>query len=166
MIRISGLIALICTLSACVFDVPLTTEHNIPIDKEMLGLWEALPEDLDKSEEPDRLLILRFSDTEYLVEHSNGGSSLFFRAWLAEIEGVRFVQLEVLGDNIEPVGEGDTDLYSVTSYQLTDDELIVTELNTALVNKDLPSSEALRAAFIAAKGSEDLFVEPLVYRKL
>lgn len=164
--RFASLLILMLTLSACVFDVPLTEEHDIPIDAGLLGLWEALPNETDKSEKPDRLLVLKFSDTEYLVEHLNAGSSIYFRAYLVEVAGVRAVQLQVIGDNIDPVGPGDSDLYSVVSYELSEDELTITELNTRLVNKDLPSTEALRQAFEAQKDAEDLFIDPLVYRKL
>jgi len=164
--RLATLAAALLALSACVFDVPLVTEHSIPLDEALLGLWEALPDDSDLSDEPDRLLVLKFSNTEYLVEHRGAGSSIFFRAYLVEVAGVRAVQLQVLGDNVEPVGQGEPDLYSVVAYELAEDELTITELNTKLVDKDLPSSEALRQAVTAHKDAEDLFMDPLTYRKI
>ncbi len=54
------------------YQVPLTEEHNILIDQSFLGLWEEVSPG-DKPPNPEeRMLILKYTDTEYLVHYPCG----------------------------------------------------------------------------------------------
>ena len=65
--------------AACTYDASITEEHTIAIDPAVLGMWEAIPEDDEDPGDMERVLVLKFSDTEYLVQHIDGDLVLFFR---------------------------------------------------------------------------------------
>ncbi len=152
--------------AACTYDAPITEEHTIAIDPAVLGMWEAIPEDDEDPGDMERVLVLKFSDTEYLVQHIDGDLVLFFRGYAIEIEGVPAVQLQLIGDNDSPADETEQELFNVVSYGLLDGELVVNVLNTDLVSSELKDSKAIREAFVANKDNEELFGDPTTYRKL
>ena len=153
-------------LTACDYDVPLVGEASLPIDQALLGTWEETPEDQTGQESTVRVLIRQESGNEYAIKYIVDETFIYFRGWLAELEGMHFVQLEVTGTNEGPVGAEDTDLFGVLSYTLDNGELVIRSLNTALVNKDLADTAALQAAFAANRDDPCLFVEPGQFRKL
>jgi len=154
------ILATVFLLVACVYEVPFTAEHNIPIDQAILGTWEVVSE--EGSDE--QLRILRFSDTEYLVADNDGDDELYFRAYAIEIAGIPAVQLEFLGDNKRPV-RGDK-RYLVASYRFVDGMLEVQTLNSELVDDELTDSESLRAAFTMHKENPELFNDPGLFKRV
>ena len=154
-------------LTACDYDAPLVGEASLPIDQALLGTWEAIPEDRDEQKTPERIVISQESAKLYVIEHIDGESIIYFKGWLAELEGSHFMQVEVTGDNDKgPVGAEDDNLFSVVSYTLNNGELVVRELNTDLVNAELADTAALQAAFVANRDNPSLFHKPGQYRKL
>ena len=65
-------------LCGCEYEAPLTEKHNAPIDPAVLGLWETLPENSD--EEKERMMILKFSSTEYIIHYPVREHAMYFRA--------------------------------------------------------------------------------------
>lgn len=160
-------VLMVLILTACDYDVPLVGEASLPIDQALLGTWEAIPGDRDEQESIERIVIRQQSANLYVIEHVYGESIIYFKGWLAELEGIRFMQVEVTGDNDKgPVGTEDENLFSVVSYALDNDKLVARELNKDLVNADLADTAALQAAFIANKDDPSLFHNPGQYRKL
>ena len=154
-------------LTACDFDVPLVGEASLPIDQALLGTWEAIPEDRDEQKTPERIVISQESAKLYVIEHIDGESIIYFKGWLAELEGSHFMQVEVTGDNDKgPVGAEDDNLFSVVSYALDNGKLVVRSLNTDLVDAELADTVALQAAFAANRDNPSLFHEPGRFRKL
>ena len=154
-------------LTACDYNVPLVGEASLPIDQALLGTWEAIPGDRDGQESLDRIVIRQESANLYVIEHVDGESIIYFKGWLAELEGSRFMQVEVTGDSKEgSVGAEDDNLFSVVTYALDNGELVVRSLNTDLVDTDLADTAALQAAFVANRGNPKLFNNPEKYRKL
>ena len=153
-------------LTACIYDVPLVATADLPIDPAVLGIWEALPEETDDEGPRERIVVTQASANEYAIVHIDGDSAIYFRAWLAELEGVRFVQLQVTGDEHGPAGADETDLFSVVRFEIRDAELVMTALDTQYVDANLPTTEALQQAFTANKDRADLFGEPGRYRRL
>jgi len=150
-------------LTACVFDAPLVGEATLPIDETLLGTWESIPEGTDSLA---RLVIHQDSANLYVIEYSEGETVIYFKGWLAELEGIRFMQLEAIGDDEQPVENGTTDLFTVVSYALTDGKLEVRMLNTKVVNKDLADTASLQEAFSANSDNPELFEKPGQFRKL
>jgi hypothetical protein len=54
-------------LSGCVYKAPVTTNHTIPVNPAVLGVWQAVPEpgkDLDADE---RMLVLKYSGVKPIL---------------------------------------------------------------------------------------------------
>jgi len=157
---------MLLALAACTFDHPLAPNDELAIDPALLGRWDLRERPDETSRTDEALVILRFSPTEYLVEAVDGDSSQYFRAWPAQIGGQRFVQLELLGSEHAPEALDGPDRYAVAAYRIEGDSLVVSGLNTELVDADLESTAALRAAFEAHLDAPDLFAEPDRYTRV
>ena len=153
-------------LTACDYNVPLVAEVSLPIDQALLGTWEAIPEDRDPRESLDRMVIRQQSANLYEIEFGDEGSRIYFKGWLAELEGIRFMQVEFTGDEEGPIDAKYKQLFSVLSFTLGNGELVVRSLNTDLVNQDLVNTAALQVAFAANRDNPLLFHEPGQFRRL
>ena len=147
------------------YQVPLTEEHNILIDQSFLGLWEEVPHG-DKPPNPDeKMLILKYTDTEYLVHYPAGKDGMYFRGYPIKVEGVSCVQVQLIGAADGDIKKEDRK-YHVISYKLSNGELEIRTLNTDLVDKNLQDSAGLRQAFLKHKDNKDLFTNPGKFRKV
>jgi hypothetical protein len=147
------------------YQVPLTEEHNILIDQSILGLWEEVPHG-DKPPDPDeRMLILKYTDTEYLVHYPAGKDGMYFRGYPIKVEGVSCVQVQLIGAADGDIKKEDRK-YHVISYKLSNGELEIRTLNTDLVDKNLQDSAGLRQAFLKYKDNKALFTNPGKFRRV
>ena len=164
MMKFSTLLAILAALviGACEYDVPITTDHDIPINRSFLGTWEAVPHEDD---EKTRLQVLEFSDTEYLVHYFEGDESLYFRAYPITIENANAIQLELIGDDNESIDRAKKDRFMVASIRLLEGKLEVRTLNTELVSTQLADSQSLKDAFIANIKNPELFNDPGFFRR-
>ncbi len=162
---ILGLLTVSVLLLACQYDVPITTAHEIPINKTLIGNWQWVAEDEEDNSDAE-MRIFRFSDTEYLIQYFEHKASLYFRGYQILIGGVSAVQLELLGSDDESVSPDDEDLFMVASYQMVDGELEVKTLNTNLINDELTDSESLRKAFIEHEDHPELFNDPGRFKRM
>lgn len=173
-------VAVIC-LAGCIYEAPLVAKHTIPINPALVGLWEAMPKEpaepekdggrrskvLDDPLAGARLLILKFSDTEYVITPGSQ-DGIYYRAYAIELGGTRCMQLEVIG-----TGEGAPDWedkkpkpFLVCSFEMKDGNLMVRTLNEDVIGDDLKTTEALQEAFLKNKDNAELFGEWAVYRKV
>ena len=156
----------VLVLSGCIYEAPITEEHSISIDQSVLGLWELVPE---KGEQPDpneRMMILKYAATEYLIHYPVGKDGMYLRAYPVRIGGIPCVQLQLIGTEEGNLDKNDKKLFHVASYQLSDGELVIKTLNTDLVRDGLKDSEALKKAFLKHKDAKDLFRDPGRFRKV
>ena len=79
----------------------------------MLGLWETLAENSD--EEKERMIILKFSSTKYIIHYPVRENAMYFRAYPIKVGGVSCFQLQAIGSNEEPPDQGENSLYHVAS---------------------------------------------------
>lgn len=158
---------IICILltSACDFDVPLSAENAIPIDRSLLGVWFS-----DNGEESISDLVqidvMEFSDNEYLIEYYQDRSSLFFRAYLIKVSDRLMLQAQLLGNEDEPVATSIIERFAVISYTLESDHVIFSKMNAGVIDKDTLNSEALREAFIEQKDNPKLFINPTKFKRM
>jgi len=161
-------------VTGCVYEYPLTTEHNIPIDPAILGLWKFIPDESDEPEppeerkepEPDELMmILKFSDTEYMIQFMVK-DVVYNRGYPIKIGDVSCVQLEAIGSEAGPFEKDIKTLFNVMSLASENDELVMRFINTDLVDTDLESIEALKEAFLKNQDSEDLFMDSVKFRRV
>lgn len=142
----------------CVYDRPLSEEHTISIDPKVLGFWEAVPEKGNDSKKV-HMLVLKYSDTEYLVHYPIGKDAIYYRAYPIKVGGVSCVQAEVIGVHDGPYNaDTQDDCFHVISYEMDGDSvLIVKTLNPDIVAKDIGSSKELKKAFVSNRDDPGLF---------
>lgn len=158
---IAGLLA-----AGCVYQAPLTDEHKIPVDPAVLGLWESVPDGDGASDtDRERMIVLKYSGTEYLVHYPTGKDGQYFRGYPMKLAGVPCVQVQLIGAATGDVKTEDRK-YQVVSYTLSNGELTLMILNTAVVDKTLKDSAALRKAFEKNKDDKVLFANPGKFRKV
>jgi hypothetical protein len=150
----------------CKYEAPLTKEHDIAIDPSVLGLWELIPVKGGKPDLHERVMILKYTETEYLIHYPIGKDGMYFRGYPVRIGDVPCVQIQLIGTEEGNLDKDNKELFQVVSYQLSHGELIIKTLNTDLVDDDVKSSEALRKAFLKHKDHKDLFQDPGRFRKI
>ncbi|MHB8845835.1 MAG: hypothetical protein ACYC7L_13930 [Nitrospirota bacterium] len=155
------LIMTVLLLVGCEYISPLDEEHTIPIDPAVLGLWQPVLVEGRKFDRAEQLMIMKFSDTEYVIFVSG----IFFRGYPINVGGIHCVQLQVLADWNGPVKRAEKNLFQVATYHLEKDELTVKRLNGSLVDNMLKRDE-LRKEFLKYKDSKDLFIEPVKFKKV
>ena len=159
-------VVVLLLLTGCSYEAPLTEEHSISIDQSALGLWEFVPDKGEQPDQIDRMMILKYSDTEYLIHYPIGKDGMYFRGYPIKIGGILCVQLQLIGTEEGNIDQDTKKLFHVVSYQLSNGELIIKTLNTDLVRDDLKDSKALKEAFLKHKADKDLFRDPGKFRKI
>jgi len=132
----------------------------------LLGLWESIPNEGEKSEPIEQMLVLKYSATEYLVQYPTGKDAIYFRAYPIEIAGRKCVQLEIAGYESGPPEESEKKRFDVIAYEVADSTLVVWTLNSDPVKDGLKTTDALARAFRDHKGDKDLFTDPGRYRRV
>jgi hypothetical protein len=154
-------------LAGCKYEKPLVKEHTIPIDASVLGLWEPLPDEGEKFGDDERLVILKFSDTEYLIHYPPGGNDeAYYRGYPVKIGGIPCIQLQVIGTKDGMPKKDVKTLFAVVSYELKKGILEIKKLNTDLVDDDLKTTEALAQTFLNHKNDKNLFIDPVRFKQL
>ena len=130
----------------------------------MLGLWEIVPD--DGKEKKERMMILKFSATEYIIHYPVGEDAMYFRAYPIKLGGVSCVQLQAIGTNEGPPDKEQKNLYHVATYRLENEELEIRLLNEELVDDELKTSETLTHSFLKQRQNKKLFVNPGTFRRV
>jgi len=158
-------IALALSFVGCQYLAPLSNEHTIAIDPAVVGLWEEVPEE-DKPPDPDgRMLILKYSDTEYLVHYPTRKDEMYYRAYPIKIGGIPCVQIQLIGTADGDISKGERK-FQVVTYAIFNGELEIKTLNTDLIDKDLRDTVSIRHAFLKNKDNKDLFTNPGKFRRV
>ena len=161
-----AILALVLGLAAgCEYNVPVTVHHAIPVDPAVLGLWQAVPEDGKTVDADERLLVLKYSDTEYLIRYPSGKNGMFFRGYPVKIGDQVCVQIQLIGTNNEPAQAEDRK-YHVVSYAATPDTLEVRTLNTEVVPKTATTGDELLRSIQTNLRNLNLFHDPGRFRKV
>lgn len=155
---------LLFLFAGCEYESPLTNEHNIPVDQAVLGLWETVPDKNEAAGSVEKMLILKYSDTEYLVHYPIGDDAFYFRGYQIKIGDISCVQIQLIGDSGGDI-KTEERKYHVVSYQLVKGELEIKTLNTDLIDKNLKESSKLRNAFMKNSDNSALFQNPVRFIK-
>jgi hypothetical protein len=154
-------------LAGCKYEAPLTKHHAIPVDSSVLGVWEPQPDKIEESGVDERMLILRYSDTEYLVHYPPGGNDeTYYRGYPIKIGGISCVQLQVIGTKDGTPKRDVKELFHVVSYELNKGILEIRTLNTDLVDDKLKTTEALVKSFLSHKDNKDLFANSFRFKQI
>lgn len=160
------LIITIFMFSGCRYEVPLVATSDRPIDPEILGLWKLIPEPGEDPEEVETMMILAYSDTEYLIHHPVGQDDMYYRAYPIKVGDKACVQLQIIGDEDGPLRHTGEGLYLVAAYELIQGRLEVTILNTDVLSNTFKTSRALRKAFRSHIEHPALFDNPGTFIKV
>ncbi|MBW1802735.1 MAG: hypothetical protein JRJ85_18615, partial [Deltaproteobacteria bacterium] len=129
-------------LAGCKYEAPLTKEHAIPVDSSVLGVWEPQTDKEKTSGADERMMILKYSDTEYLIHYPPGGNDeTYYRGYPIKIGGISCIQLQVIGTDEGTPKKGFKDLFHVVSYKVKKGILEIRILNTDLVDDNLKTTE-------------------------
>lgn len=151
-------------LSGCEYDSPITTEHTIPVNSAILGIWEEIPEQ-GKDGNGELMTVLQYSETEYLIHHpSNTEDGIYYRGYLIQIRDIQCMQLEVIGTAKGPLGDDEDDVFHVAAFQLNEGILEVSLLSTKVISKNLVTSDELKQAILGNIENKELFEEPVNFR--
>jgi len=162
--RTALLMGAVLFFCGCEYEAPLTEDHTIPVDSSVLGLWEIVPD--DGKEKKERMMILKFSATEYIIHYPVGEDAMYFRAYPIKLGGVSCVQLQAIGTNEGPPDKEQKNLYHVATYRLENEELEIRLLNEELVDDELKTSETLAHSFLKQRRNKKLFVNPGKFRRV
>ncbi len=155
------LIVAALTMFGCVYKAPLAKKQKVKIDDSVLGAWQMVDE---ASKTAGNLLVLEYTDTEYLVSYKNEDATMFFRGYPIKVEGVSCVQLQLVGTGEGSIKQEDRK-YNVISYTAAKDALTIKLLNTEVVDPNLGTTEELKAAFKTNKDNAKLFSDPVKFTK-
>ena len=154
------LLGLACV--GCDYTVPLVTSPQLPIDRQLVGLWERV----DGGGPKEQLLVLPSGKCEYSitcpVASTNG---MVGRACLAQAVGKMLVQIEWLGTTDGSLPENER-VYQYASYAIKGAELEVRLISGAVVSKDVKTAADLTKSLEANKDKQDLFCAPMTFKKL
>lgn len=157
-------VVLVFVLAGCEYQAPLAEKGNIPVDESILGLWEQVPEKNKAADPEERMLVLKYTETEYLVHYPTGKNGMYFRGYPLMIDGMTYMQIQLIGTKNGDVEKKDR-RFHVVSYALSDSLLEIRTLNSWLVDKNLKDSARLMEAFLKNKDNKDLFKDPGKFRK-
>lgn len=146
-------------LNGCEYKTALTSDHTVPIDPAVLGLWQSVAAPGQTAETKAELQVLRFSDTEYVVHYATANAALYFRAYPVTVANLKLVQVELLGSQQGPAGDTPGHFHVVT-YAVQDGTLRMAVLNTAVVPATAASPDDLRRRLVAETANPRLFQEP------
>lgn len=160
--------AVVFLLAGCQYESPLTKEHHIAVDPAVLGVWKVVQnKEGQPPQQEERMIILKYSDTEYLIHYPPGGNDeIYYRGYPIKIGGLSCVQLQVIGTDDGPPKEDEKNLFFVASYGLKDGRLAIRTLNTEVVDDSLKTTDELRKAFLANRDNRELFKDAGVFRKI
>ena len=149
--------------SSCVFEEPFEATARLPVDDALTGVWEEALD--DPGRDPNRLLVLKHSENEYVVQYPVGPKAMFFRAYAVELDGSRLVQIQLIGTADGPVKAADRK-YHLLRAEAGGEALSLRIIRPEVLGKNLKGSEALREAFAAHKNDAGLFDDPLKFRRV
>jgi hypothetical protein len=150
-------------LGSCVFESPFEKEAKIAVDPTLIGRWEQVSDDAKRA--PERMLVLKHSDNEYLVEYPMGEKAMFFRAFAVELAGAEFIQIQLIGTADGPVKPGNRK-YHLVKVTVKGDSMEMATIDPDLIGREHADPTQMKAAFNEHKDDPKLFGKPEKFRRL
>ncbi len=150
-----SLILIICIfLLGCNYESPVPSKNDIPIDKELLGLWQFDPEF-----ESAEIRISANGETEYLLTSPIDGDSFQAKVYHVKIGDIDALQVQFLGTEDLPLDENQ---YNLAVIEKQDNTLIVKFLNDYLISTSIKTGRELKEQILAHKDNKELFHIPVL----
>jgi hypothetical protein len=157
-------IMLLIFVAACEYQEPLADKQDIAVNPALLGLWVPSPDNNEPPPPDEWILALKYSDTEYVIHYRTGSGSMYFKAYPVKIGDIPCMQLQLIGDANGPMKKTDPP-YQVASIILNGDEVIISMMNTSVVDPGL-RGVALRESLQKNIKNTKLFREPVKFRRV
>ena len=153
---------ILAQLAACDYTAPLTSSPQVPINRDLAGLWQST----STEDENQTLLVLPLGRNEHLISFPAGQKdAMFARVCLCSCAGKTLAQLQWIGTAAGVAADTDR-VYQYASYALSGQELTIRLLNPEVVSKDAKTTEQLVRAIEAGKDHPALFREPMKFRRV
>jgi len=144
-------------IMGCTYEKPFAQPDNSLIDEKLLGHWKFSEE--NKNGSKIEMLIMKYSDTEYLVKYITGDNPFYFRAYNVSIGDITAVQVQWIGLE-KGILEDNNRKYNLLKYTLERDSLEIRFINDLLISKDIRSSSTLRNKVLENSKNPELFNTP------
>ena len=153
--RIAGFFAasVALFLVGCLYESPFVEKADLKIDRNLVGAWVEKGE---SGKADERMVVLPFSETEYLIHYPTDGNGFYFRGYPIELGGKPYIQLQLLGNRDGLVKDLETP-YTLASCSRVGDALTIRLINKNVIDPKFEDSAALREAFLAHQDDENLF---------
>jgi hypothetical protein len=148
--------------AGCDFTVPISQQHTVAVDGAVLGLWETQSD----GGKVERLLVLKLSETEYVVQYPLGADAMLFRGYPVKVGDQTLVQLQVLGTVKGQMPDKNAKPYQIAAYRTKEDTLRVKLLDPRSVGENLHSTDTLRAAVVEALPDSRSFREEMRFKRV
>ncbi len=152
----------ILAMMGCVYKAPLAPKQNIKIDNAVLGAWQATDAAAGIA---DKLVVLEYTDTEYLVCYQGDKINMYFRGYPVKVEGISCVQLQLIG-TADGVVKKEERKFNVLSYTASKDAIEIRLLNNEIIDAELATTEELQAAFAKNKDNAKLFGDAVKFTRV
>ena len=154
-----GISALRRPIVAEQYKEPFVKEDKISISPELIGLWKE-----KKKNQYNEIVILKFSDTEYLIHQITDKGTLYYRGYPINIAGIPFIQLQTIGLKKTSLKMSPYPTpYLAISYKLANDELEMKMINPKLIPPELSTTLDLKKTFLKHQKNKELFIEPEIF---
>jgi hypothetical protein len=153
-------LALTCgLLVGCDFSVPAMKTAVLPIDTAVVGAWQRP----GRKGVPEKLLVLPFSDKEYLVAYPAGNpDAMFAKAMLCQVGDLQLVQLQWVGTGAGRTPD-DPKVFQLAAYTVKDGTLTVRLVNPDALGAAVSSPEDLVKAVVAQAANPALYREAMTF---
>jgi len=164
--KILALALLSILIIGCDYEVAITPNAQIPINRDLVGTWEYVPNDEEGLAE-FTMLVLRQNDNEYLIIYGKD-LGLYLRAYIVELSDLPgLIQLECIGADNKPVDTNNKSIYHLAKYKFKNDNVLELKiLNTDIVDKSCKSSKELKTKILENKKNIELFNNPGMFRRV
>jgi hypothetical protein len=157
------LLVMAILFAGCEYDAPISGPQGLDIDSSLTGLWiDSSAKESD--EDPSSLLILEFSQKDYLIAFSAEGETMYFKGYPVELAGDKYVQVQLIGSDKMSAQKKDRKFHLV-SYEAAGNRLELSLLNSDVVDSDLTDSKKLHKLFMENKDNDNLFREVSTFVK-
>jgi hypothetical protein len=142
----------------------LVEEAVIPIDEQLLGVWELENPDKDKAAN-ERMLVTQHSANEYLVVYGAVEKAMIFRAFPIRFDDTDWIQIQLIGSMRGPVAERDRKFHLMRA-SVDGDRLSLSILKAAELAEPSASTAQLREAIAGKSDDASFFDAPKSFRRV
>lgn len=156
-VLLSAIVGCALALSACDYDVPITSSPTRPVDARLLGDWWLLAVEKDQREPHlEHMKIRRFDDSNYSISYQGD----LYRAYHSDVAGLPLVSVQSIEDKDRK--------YLYFAWQLSGDgkQLTLRRVSTNVIPKATTDSATIVKQIENSRNNPQLFQESVEYKRV